>query len=664
MKIKEIKIREDDGSYSDAIPVGVDFINVDTTNGSNLKIDLDNINKDLDNKTNQIDNLKNKDISLQNQINSLASGSPLVANSVEEMTDITRVYVNTSDGHWYWYNGTEWTVGGVYQASQIPEFSIGNSKLIHKNITIENLDLYKDLLYLAYEVRKNQKVVGYNTTTFLPDYRTDKNFNSYVFNMSDLLNLRTYKNKYGYNNSKTYQSIVMYTENSKAWNAISTGITDSNNFVSINDGFEKFVLCLPKESLYFKTFGEYTHSGDIINDIAENIEIKNKNVKNIYGSKVDLRKTDLTQFEGVEILKNRSLSGYNTSTYEIQTNYKENYTTVIVDKTIFTKFANLRDIRIKISDEYDINTNVIVGVNKTKSQGFNFIKNTLMNDSNFKHAYNSDEQIYNFGTFISGDIYYMNNFEKIAFGFYSQELEFYTEEINDLNPNKAFLESDYLICGVNAFNSIGAIGDSYTAASVKHSDGSWTDQTNQSYIATIGRRAGVEWANYGVGGSNTRTYLTASNGLAKVLADTPKDFYMLALGINDTALGVNDYLGSIHDIKEDYTQNNDSFYGNYAKIIEQVKAHSPKAKFIMVKIPILGENYSIFSNAIQKIADHYGIPTINPFDDNFFSSSLYNTKIDGHPTCPGYVGMGLAYERLISKCISVNVNYFKFSTVG
>ena len=100
MKIKEIKIREDDGSYSDAIPVGVDFINVDTTNGSNLKIDLDNINKDLDNKTNQIDNLKNKDISLQNQINSLASGSPLVANSVEEMTDITRVYVNTSDGHW------------------------------------------------------------------------------------------------------------------------------------------------------------------------------------------------------------------------------------------------------------------------------------------------------------------------------------------------------------------------------------------------------------------------------------------------------------------------------------------------------------------------------------------------------------------------------------
>lgn len=58
---------------------------------------------------------------IQNQINSLASGSPLVASSVSEMTDTSRVYVNTTDGHWYYYNGTNWVDGGVYQATEFSD---------------------------------------------------------------------------------------------------------------------------------------------------------------------------------------------------------------------------------------------------------------------------------------------------------------------------------------------------------------------------------------------------------------------------------------------------------------------------------------------------------------------------------------------------------------
>lgn len=135
MKIKEIKIREDDGSYSDPIPVGVDFVNVDTTNGSNLKIDLDNINKDLDNKTNQIDNLKNKDISLQNQINSLASGSPkgtyVNAAAIKTANPDTGVYIVTDNGHIYSWtkNSTSDPVDlGVYQATEIADGSVTVAK--------------------------------------------------------------------------------------------------------------------------------------------------------------------------------------------------------------------------------------------------------------------------------------------------------------------------------------------------------------------------------------------------------------------------------------------------------------------------------------------------------------------------------------------------------
>ena len=49
---------------------------------------------------------------------------------------------------------------------------------------------------------------------------------------------------------------------------------------------------------------------------------------------------------------------------------------------------------------------------------------------------------------------------------------------------------------------------------------------------------------------------------------------------------------------------------------------------------------------------------------SFFSSPLYDTKNFGHPTCATYSGMGLAYERLFSKLVKENVNYFRYATIG
>ena len=66
---------------------------------------------------------------LQDQINRLASGSPLVASSTSEMTDTDKIYVNTTNGYWYYYNGTTWTQGGIYQSSGISDKSITYNNL-------------------------------------------------------------------------------------------------------------------------------------------------------------------------------------------------------------------------------------------------------------------------------------------------------------------------------------------------------------------------------------------------------------------------------------------------------------------------------------------------------------------------------------------------------
>lgn len=84
------------------------------------------------------DNSVNID-TLQTQITAVASGSPLVASSVSEMTDTTRVYVNTTNGHWYWHDGTTWQDGGVYQAEVIDDKAISFVNL--DNLLQENFNI-------------------------------------------------------------------------------------------------------------------------------------------------------------------------------------------------------------------------------------------------------------------------------------------------------------------------------------------------------------------------------------------------------------------------------------------------------------------------------------------------------------------------------------------
>ena len=67
----------------------------------------------------------NQEISdLSQQIQSVASGSPIPVNSVNQMVDTDRLYLLTTSGYVYYYNGTEWVEGFLYQATDINENSV------------------------------------------------------------------------------------------------------------------------------------------------------------------------------------------------------------------------------------------------------------------------------------------------------------------------------------------------------------------------------------------------------------------------------------------------------------------------------------------------------------------------------------------------------------
>ena len=221
---------------------------------------------------------------------------------------------------------------------------------------------------------------------------------------------------------------------------------------------------------------------------------------------------------------------------------------------------------------------------------------------------------------------------------------------------------------VSMFSDIAVCGDSYTAGSINTRDGDVGTLIVLGYAPygnMLARMTGVNVTTYASGGADTVNYQTRDDCLPKLLSDNPKDMYFFALGINDASKADTVPLGTITDIKSDYTQNANSFYGNYGKIIAQVKNHAPNAKIILstVFIPTYsnGDFYNFSSNAIKEIAEHFEVMYVDTKEDSFMCSDVYNNIIrnnGGHPTAPAYSGIAKGVKRLIDKCIENNIEYF------
>jgi hypothetical protein len=212
------------------------------------------------------------------------------------------------------------------------------------------------------------------------------------------------------------------------------------------------------------------------------------------------------------------------------------------------------------------------------------------------------------------------------------------------------------------FLRVGVIGDSYASALVYSPQGvSEGTRYPISWPQILGRKTGCTWINFTRGGLSTRSWLTdAEHGLSALENEDPCDLYLLVLGINDR--GIEGYLGSITDITshESYTDYPDTFYGNYGKIFEQILEHAPAAKIIFSTMSgnVAGSDSKLYNDAIIEIAEHYGVPVIKQYEDDFFKSTIYTAMYGAHPTKAGQAGMATAFERMICKCVASNLTYF------
>lgn len=214
--------------------------------------------------------------------------------------------------------------------------------------------------------------------------------------------------------------------------------------------------------------------------------------------------------------------------------------------------------------------------------------------------------------------------------------------INDFTPS------------FSMFEKFGVIGDSYSSGEVAING--YIDYYNLSWGQILARMSGNKCINFSSGGLSTRTWLTHEKGLQLLKSSEPQQLYICALGINDGYHLGESYLGTIADIQTKA----DTFYGNYAKIIEAVKTKAPNAKIIILTIAGYGTTTSKFNKAITDISIHYNIPCIVQNDDAFFNSTFYtNYMANGHPVAIVYSAMAKTFRRLVEKCMFDNFIYFR-----
>jgi len=93
-------------------------INDTNNNLNNLELQVNNtIDDNMEDITNTLNDFNSR-------INTLGNITPTIVDSTDEMTDETKLYILSSSGEWYYYNGTNFVSGGTYQSTAIGNNSI------------------------------------------------------------------------------------------------------------------------------------------------------------------------------------------------------------------------------------------------------------------------------------------------------------------------------------------------------------------------------------------------------------------------------------------------------------------------------------------------------------------------------------------------------------
>ena len=193
------------------------------------------------------------------------------------------------------------------------------------------------------------------------------------------------------------------------------------------------------------------------------------------------------------------------------------------------------------------------------------------------------------------------------------------------------------------FHTIGVVGDSLASGQGRINDYThYNDFYDFSWPQCMAKDLGNTVYNFTKSGLNTRTWLTDQNGWA--LANDGNHnavCYIIGLGANDIALGV-DYIGTIADVHpNNYQLNADTYYGNYGRIISMLRTIEPRSYIFVVTNPVYGSDAEIrnaLNTAVRAMPTLFDrVYLIDPVVDDYTGNSfIHRNLVAGHYTPAAY----------------------------
>ena len=567
---------------------------------------------------------------LETMIQRVASGAPIVVSSTSAMTDTNQIYVLSTNGRWYYHNGSAWVAGGEYGG--VAAGSITTDKLANKSVTTAKIAdgaitagklasgaVPTDTTLTQAGIPADAKVVGdelndvakgdYDLGSWIPDryIQTNGNTNAYTgWKATNFIQVPPIDSLYIISTASSNGSYNCFYNASKQKTGDSFSFRSGENSITI-----------PSDAAYFRL------------SMPNSVNVQ---VQTVIGNKVEKNTADILKLT----------EDANKLITVVQTN-------ATVGKYIYYDGTVYNDNSFMISDPVYIRSGSKIHLyGRGYSQNICMIAQTHADNNWHFPVVNSDGSTAKWYTF---------NVTRNGYYTFSGNKDTPFQLI--ITPSEQYPDNKI---SLSMFQKFGVIGDSYASGVIYTSYGASVQKYECSWGQIMARKFGTQCTNYSSGGLSTRTWLTSSSGLTKLLNHEPEDIYYCALGINDYGQLGEDYLGSLEDITshQSMAEYADSFYGNYGRIIENIKAHAPHALIVMFTCAnTSAEIARRYSNAIIELANHYQTPYIVQAEDPFFAASIYTEMFGGHPTSIGYAGMANAFERLLQDCVYLNRDYFK-----
>lgn len=607
-----------------------DYIAIDNQQDGTQKVQFTNL---FDSSLSQSDKIAPANIVGQQFTNTnteitalrAAVGSPLKASTVAQMTDTNKIYVYTGSesgytaGNWYYYNGTAWVSGGVYNSIAIET----DKTLTVSDMAADAKVVGDDIADLKSELHASDS--GLVLLTIIPGRYVNPSTGAYITSQT--------QSAIDYVDCSDFSAVTLYAPVATAYGAwydstktrtASLSIKSGLQTIPVPSGAKYFACSLKNESI--SGLKIYTNVGSAMIKASNAVEL-NK----LTGNDVTITSGDFISY----LTGNIGTSSLYGATGKIPVVGGTQYHLNIYSKSV-TDNSGLAFYR---------DGGFISGVQ--------FIKDTA---EYIVTAPDNANQIA-ISVTLANSIY--GYFELTALSNLKDLTEYIYKTIRDTVPET--------IPNVFAFQTVGVVGDSLASGCSNYKDDQdvWhaLDRKAFAWGKFLEKRQGCSVTLFSQGGMNTKTWFTNAEGYAKA-QNNPCECYYIGLGVNDYASRGAAYLGTIDDVhvgSEDL--NADTFYGNYSKIIAKLTEIQPRCKIFCFTMPdsqSASQTRLDYDTAIRTVVALYdNAYLLDLAGDTFYTSEpIISTFYGAHYLATGYSMMADHILEITNQFMLDNLNEF------